>query len=499
MTPLARLQEALGEVADLNRAAAVLDWDQETYMPPGGVEDRANQVATLRRLAHERFTSEETAGLLERAEAEVAGLDHDSDEASLVRVTRRDLEDLTRLPASLVADIARAATRAQPVWREARARSEWSLFAPAMRTTVDLSRRVADALGYEERPYDALIRLYEPGLTTGRVEALLSELREAIVPLVRAVREHDDRVDDSLLDRPCDERSQLDFALDVITRLGYDLERGRQDLSAHPFCTSFGPGDVRVTTRTGRTLGTSCLFSSIHESGHAMYDQGLPRALDRTPLWDGASAGIHESQSRMWENLVCRGRPFWDWCFPRLREAFPEALDGVDAAGFWRASNRVRPSYIRVDADEVTYNLHILLRFEIENALLEDRLGVDEVPEAWNARLREYLGLDPPPDSQGALQDIHWTGGLGGFVGYTLGNLVSAQLMEAVRREVPDLDARFAAGEFRPLLDWLRERVHRHGRKFTPDELTERATGAPIQAGPWIAYVREKFGALYAL
>ena len=496
---LSRLRNVLGEVADVSRAAAVLSWDQETCMPPGGVEDRAAQLATLRRLAHQRFTSEETCRLLEAAEAEVAGLDHDSDEASLVRVTRRDLEQSLRLPAELVGDIARASARAHPVWQEARARSDWALFAPAMTVMVDLSRRVADALGYDDRPYDALLRRSEPGLTTSRLEALFGELKAAIVPLVRELGEHADRVDDSMLDRPCDERRQLDFALDVVVRLGYDLERGRQDLSAHPFCTSFGPGDVRLTTRTGPTLGTSCLFSSIHESGHAMYNQGLPRSLDRTPLWGGASPGVHESQSRMWENVIGRGRPFWEWCFPLLHDAFPESLDGVDAEAFWRASNKVRPSYIRVDADEVTYNLHILLRFEIENALLEGRMRVDEVPEAWNAKLREYLGLEPPPASDGPLQDIHWTGFLGGFAGYTLGNLIGAQLTEAIRRDLPDLDARVAGGEFRALLDWLREHVHRHGRKFTPDELMEHAVGAPVQAGPWIAYVREKFGALYGV
>ncbi|HSR26066.1 MAG TPA: carboxypeptidase M32, partial [Candidatus Eisenbacteria bacterium] len=306
-------------------------------------------------------------------------------------------------------------------------------------------------------------------------------------------------VDASVLSRPCPEDRQAAFALDVVADLGYDLERGRQDLSVHPFCTSFGPGDVRLTTRTGPTLADSCLFSSIHEAGHAMYSQGIPRSLDRTPLWSGASSGIHESQSRLWENLVARGRPFGVWLAPRLRAAFPESLADLDAETLWRASNRVEPSYIRVDADEVTYNLHIVLRFEIERDLLEGRLPVADVPEAWGARVRELLGLDPPSDVLGPLQDIHWTGGLGEFVGYTLGNLVSAQLMEAARRELPDVEAGFASGRFAPLLGWLRERVHRHGRKFAPDELVERATGRPITAGPWIAYVREKFGALYGL
>jgi carboxypeptidase Taq len=499
MIALDRLREVLGEVADVQRAAAVLGWDQETYMPRGGVEDRASQLATLRRLAHERATSDETARLLERAESEVAGLAYDSDEASLVRVARRDFEESVRIPAELVVELAKARTHARPVWQEARRAGDWSLFAPRMQVTVDLSRRLAEALGYEDRPHDALVRLNEPGMTTARLEVLFAELKAAIVPLVREVAQRAERVDNSVMDRPCDEQRQMPFAAQVIGSLGYDFQRGRQDLSAHPFCTSFGPGDVRLTTRTGPTLRDSCLFSSIHESGHGMYNQGVPRSLDRNPLWGGASAGVHESQSRLWENLVGRGRPFWDWCFPRLRAAFPESLNGVDADGFWRACNRVRPSYIRVDSDEVTYNLHILLRFEVENELLEGRLSVADVPEAWNARLRDYLGLDPPPPHDGPLQDIHWTSGLGGFSGYTLGNLIGAQLMVTARRDMPDMDGHLAEGEFAPLLAWLRDHVHRHGRKFTPDELVERATGEPITPAPWIAYVREKFKGLYGL
>jgi carboxypeptidase Taq len=496
---LDRLREALGEVSDLQRAAELLGWDQETYMPPGGVEDRANQLGTLWRLAHERLACDEMGDLLDAAAAGLPGLPADSDEASLVRVTTRDRDQAVRVPSSLVAEIARATALARPVWLEARARSSWSLFEPAMQVTVDLSRRVAEALGYERRPMDALIEAQEPGLTTERVEALLAELKAALVPLLRDLTAHSDRVDDSVLSRPCDERRQIEFARDTIARLGYDFERGRQDLSAHPFCSGFGAGDVRVTTRTGPTFRDSCLFSSIHEAGHAMYEQGIDVALDRTPLWGGASSGVHESQSRLWENLVGRGRPFTEWLFPRLQRAFPGVLDDVDAEAMWRAHNAVRPSYIRVDADEVTYNLHILLRFEIENELLEGRLAVEEVPDAWAERLHEYLGLERPSDREGPLQDIHWTGGLGEFIGYTLGNLVSAQLFETARRDLPDLDRQLAAGDFAPLLGWLREHVHRHGRKLTPDELVRKATGRPIEAGPWIAYVRRKFTSLYGL
>jgi carboxypeptidase Taq len=491
------LREALGEVADLERAASVLEWDQETCMPTGGLDDRASQIATVSRLAHERFTSGAVARLLEAAEAEAAGLPPDSDEASLVRVTRRELDEATRVPAELVAEMARATALARPLWQRARALSDWSLFAPAMERTVDLSRRLADALGYEDRPYDALIAATEPGLTTARVESLFAELRAAVVPLLAELSPLAARVDASVLDLPWDEDRQLAFALETIARLGFDLERGRQDLSAHPFCITFGPGDVRLTTRTGGTLGDSCLYSSIHEAGHGMYDQGVPRSLDRTRLWGGASPGVHESQSRLWENLVGRGLPFAEWLVPRLRAAFPDTLAGVEAEAFWRAVNRVQPSYVRVEADEVSYDLHIMLRFEVENELLEGRLRSRDVPEAWSARVRDYLGLEPPSDRDGPLQDIHWTDRLGSFIGYTLGNLISVQLLEAVRRDLPDLDAAIAAGEFAPLLAWLRDRVHRHGRKFTPDELVERATGQPITAGPWIAYARDKFAGLY--
>lgn len=500
MTAVAQLKKLLAEVSDLNRAAAVLEWDQETYMPPGGVEDRANQLSTLRRIAHRRFASPEAGALLERAEADVQGMAGDSDEASLVRVTRRDRELSVRLPDDLVAAIAREGAISRPVWLEARSRGDWALFAPRMAVTVDLARQTAEALGYERRPYDALIGRAEPGLTTSIVETLFARLREAIVPLVADIAGRADRVDDAVLDRVFDPDRQVAFSLELIRHLGYDLARGRQDLSAHPFCTSFGPGDVRLTTRVRRNIRDSCLFSSIHEAGHAMYNQGLPRSLDRTPLWGGASPGVHESQSRLWENLVGRSRPFWTHFFPKLRGEFPLSLAGVDAEDFYRASNRVQPSYLRVDADEVTYNLHIMLRFEIENDLLEGSLRVGDVPEAWNSKLLSCLGLPAPPVDQGPLQDIHWTRPtFGGFVGYALGNVIGAQVMETIREELPELDSQVAAGDFAPLLGWLRERVYAHGRKFTPGELVERVTGRSITPEPWIAYARHKFGDLYGL
>jgi carboxypeptidase Taq len=497
---LQRLREILAEVTDLTRAAMVLEWDQETYMPAGGVQGRSDELSTLLRLSHVRFTADNVGNLLEDLERDLADEPYDSDAASIVRVTRRDYDQARKLPPDLVADIARAGSVARPVWQKAREEADWSIFAPYFEKNVELNKRLADALGYKDRAYDALLDRSEPGMTTKELAAIFAELKQAIVPLVADIGRHADAVDDKVLYRGFDPDLQVSYALDVVRRLGYDLERGRQDLSTHPFSISFNPGDVRITTRVSRDFFNECLFGSIHESGHAMYSQGIAAEIDRTPLWDGASPGVHESQSRLWENLVGRSLPFWRHFYPSLRTTFPEPLKGVDEVAFYRAVNKAHPSFIRVEADEVTYNMHILLRFELENELLDGKLKIKDVPEAWNSRFKQYLGLDVPNDREGALQDIHWSYvSFGIFPGYTIGNLIGAQLMEKVRADMPDLDAQIEAGQFAGLLSWLRKNVHRHGRKFTPNELLERATGKPLTAKPWIGYVTKKFGALYGL
>src|SRR5713226_2349936 len=497
---LQRLKAILAEVTDLHRAAAVLDWDQETYMPPGGVHNRAEQLSTLSEVAHRRFTTDEVGRLMDEAEAATANSPFDSDDASLVRVTRRDYDQARKLPPELVAAIAHASASARPHWQKARRDANFALFAPYLEKNVELNKRVADALGYQKRPYDALLDRTEPGLTTDQLEAIFDELKAAIVPLVADIKRHADAVDDSVLHRGFDPDRQLQYALDTVTKLGYDLERGRQDISTHPFSTAFGPGDVRITTRVSRDFFNECLFGSIHESGHAMYSQGIGKNIDRTPLWDGASPGVHESQSRLWENLVGRSLPFWQHFYPSLREAFPEPLHGVDDEAFVKAVNKSHPSLIRVEADEVTYNMHVLLRFELESEMLEGTLKVKDLPEAWNTRVESYLGIKVPNDAEGALQDIHWAWvSFGIFPGYTLGNLMGAQLMEKMRADIPDLDRQIGSGEFVDLLGWLRKNVHRHGRKFTPNELMERATGKTLTPAPWITYVQRKFGALYGL
>jgi carboxypeptidase Taq len=469
-------------------------------MPPGGVQARADQQSTLHRLAHERFTSEEVGRLLDSLEGEVAGLPFDSYEASLVRVTRRDYEQQVKIPAELVSDMARAGATARPHWEKARTEDNFSLFAPYLEKNVELNRRLADALGYKQRPYDALIDLFEPGLTTQQLEQLFAQLRTAIVPLVADIARHEDAVDDRAVHGRFAPDLQVKYGMETVAKLGYDLQRGRQDISAHPFMISFGPGDTRITTRIAPDFFNMCFFGLVHESGHAMYQQGISDELDRTPLWDGATPGVHESQSRLWENLVARSQPFWRNFFPSLRSTFPEQFRNTDEEEFYRAVNKAHPSLIRVEADEVTYNLHILLRFELENEMLEGKLKVKDLPEAWRARFKTYLGIEVPDDRDGALQDIHWSGvGFGIFPGYTLGNLIGAQLMEKARVDMPGLDGQIEGGEFAPLLAWLRQNVHQYGRKFTPNELLERATGKPLTAEPWIAYVRQKFGALYGL
>jgi carboxypeptidase Taq len=495
-----QLRTILAEVTDLSRAAALLEWDQETYMPPGGVTARSEQISTLRRLAHARFIAADLGRLLSELEDETAGRPFDSTEASLVRVTRRDYEQERKLTPELVAEVARAGSAARPLWVKARRESNFKHFIPALEKNVELNRRIADALGYEDRPYDALLDRSEPGLTTDQLDVIFAELKKSIVPLIADIARHADAVDDRVLYRGFEPDVQFKYALDTVSKLGFDLQRGRQDLSTHPFEEAFGPGDVRITTRISRDFFSECFFGSVHEAGHAMYNQGIGDDIDRTPLWAGSSPGVHESQSRLWENLVGRSRPFWKHFFPSLRAAFPGPLHDVDDEGFFRAVNKSYPSLIRIEADEVTYNLHVLLRFELENEMLEGKLKVSDLPEAWNDRVMSYLGITVPNDREGVLQDIHWSSvSFGYFPGYTIGNLVGAQLMEKIRSDISDLDAQIERGEFAGLLSWLRNNVHRHGRKFTPNELLERTTGKPMTAGPWIDYVKKKYGSLYGI
>lgn len=498
-----RLKERLAQISDIESAAGLLSWDRQTKMPEGGIERRASQLSTLSAVAHEMTVATETETLISASEEEISP-DEDSEDAALVRLARRDYDKSARLPARLVSELSRRTALAESAWARAREKSDWQTFAPHLEGILELSREAAEHLGYEEHPYDALADTYERGATKAGLETMFDELKAGIVPLLwevsgsPAAAENDVR--QATLTRGFDEDAQERFGEKIITSLGYDWSRGRQDRAVHPFCIGFSPGDVRITTRFDAHWLPAALFGTIHEGGHAMYEQGVDPAYDRTPLAGGVSMGIHESQSRLWENLVGRSRPFWEHFYPELRQTFPQALGKVGLDDFYRAINVARPSEIRVEADELTYNLHILLRFELETALLEGKLSVEEIPDAWNAKMEEYLGITPKDASLGALQDVHWAAGLVGyFPTYAIGNVLSVQLFEAAKRTHPEIPEEIGRGEFGTLLDWLRENIHRHGSRYTPEELIQRATGGPLDTAPYLSYLREKFTALYGL
>lgn len=495
-----RLRELFGEIADLNGAASVLSWDQETYMPPGGAQARAFQRATLGRLSHEKLISDEFGEALERAREEVAGTDPDSDEIRLVRRVSRDIEKQRKVPTEWVGEFRRVTSLAHPVWQKARAEKEFGQFKPSLEHIVGLRRQYADFFAPYDHVYDPLLDDYEEGMKTADVVEVFGQLRPKQVELVQMIADRGRRIGDAILHQPYDVEKQAEFGLEVIKALGYDFERGRSDRSTHPFTASFSIDDVRITTRFDPNFLSDSLFSTIHESGHALYEQGLSRSFERTPLASGGSYAFHESQSRMWENFVGRSRPFWKHFYPRLQQYFPERLATIDLEAFYHAINKVQPSFIRVDADEATYNLHIMLRFELEMALMEGSLAVADLPAAWNQKTEEYLGLTPPDDAKGVLQDVHWSSGsLGYFPTYALGNLVAAQLWEKIGQDIPDLESQISRGEFAGLLAWLRERIHRHGTKFDPTELLERVAGAKLTAEPYLRYLRKKFGEIYGL
>lgn len=499
-TNLEQLKERLAQTSDLAATASVLNWDQQVNMPPGGSEARAHQLATVKRLAHSFLVADETGQLLEGASDEVANLPHGSDDASLVRVTQREYEKLRRVPESLVAERARAASLAFDAWQQAREASDFEQFQPHLERVLDLTIEYAEALGYEDCIYDALLDRFEPEMRTAQVAAVFGEVKEGMIPLVQKIIERGQPVDDSFFDQTYPEQAQWDFGTMVLEDMGFDFQHGRQDRSAHPFTTGFSPHDVRLTTRISPERFQSGLFGTIHEGGHALYDQGMRIELDRSPLFDGASYGVHESQSRLWENVVGRSREFWRHYLPELRQVFPEQLEGVDLDTFYRAINKVEPSLIRVEADEVTYNLHIFLRFELEQDLLEGRLAVADLPEAWNAKMEAYLGVTPPDDARGVLQDVHWSEGLMGyFPTYALGNLLAVQFYEQALTEMPELPGQIAKGQFGALGEWLRDRIHAHGKKFTPVELTRRVTGGEMSAQPFLDYLWEKYGQIYGL
>ena len=481
--PLHELRRRLAEVSDLEDLGMLLAWDQEVVMPSAGAEWRAQQRATVERLAHERFVDNEVGELLEAA-APRSELDED-----LLRVTRRDYDKARRVPAELVEEIAHAGSTGHAAWLRAREASDFALFAPQLRRNVELRRRYIACFPEAGRPYDALLDDHEPGMTTAVAADVLGRLRDGLVPLVAGAPGGDDAL---VTGGPFAVDAQRRLLDTVLRQVGADEERWRLDVAVHPFAAAVSPGDVRLTTRYAEN-DLDALFSTLHEFGHGLYEADVDPALARSPLGRGVSSAVHESQSRLWENMVGRSAGFWRWCFPHLREAFPERFADRTWEDVHRAVNVVRPTLIRVSADEVTYGLHVVLRFELELALFEGGLDVDDLPAAWAEATRSYLGLDVPDDAHGVLQDVHWAEALFGyFPTYALGTILSGQLWGLVNADLCGLEEGFARGEFGALADWLAEKVHRHGRRMTPGELVERVTGGPLDPGPYLEYVRGK-------
>ncbi len=500
MTKLELLKRRLTEISDLRAASAVLGWDQQTFMPAEGGTARAEQLATLERLAHELFIAPITGELLEGAKIETNRKDYDSFESSLVRVSEREYKKARRVPAELVSEMARTTSQAMEIWARAKNESSYSQFQPILQRVFELNRDFAQCLGYKNQLYDALLDQYEPGLTALTIASLFERLKNPLLNLAQSIVSQDPGTDHAFLQMEYDPGRQWDFGMEVARKIGFNFRRGRQDKSAHPFTTSFSIHDVRITTRVNNRYLPSALFGTLHECGHALYEQGVDQKLERTPLSGGASLGVHESQSLLWENQVGRSFSFWNYLYARLVDFFPRQLSGVSIENFYRAINRVKPAPIRVEADEVTYNLHIVLRFELEIDLLEGRISFDDLPAAWNQKMKDYLGITPPDDGQGVLQDVHWAIGLiGYFPAYALGNLISAQIFQSVQKDIPQIEKQIGQGEFEPLLNWLRLNIHRHGRKYEPVELMQKAIGEPLEAEPFLGYLRKKYGEIYRL
>jgi carboxypeptidase Taq len=491
------LRERLAEISDLGKTAALLAWDQQVMMPPRGAAIRAEQLATVGRIAHLKFTSPEIGRLIDDLRDWGEQQEYDSFEASLVRVVARDWEKASKVPADLRAEMSRSAALAQPVWVQARRDNDFASFLPVLRKNLDLRKRYIDCFEVGDEPYDIVLDDFERGMKTSEVRRIFDYLKEHQAPLVKEVAAGS-QVEKR--EKSFDVDAQKVFELEIAHEFGFTDDAWRLDPTVHPFASGTGVTDIRITTRyfTDRLEG---LFGTMHEFGHGLYEHQVDPALERSPLARGVSLGMHESQSRMWENLVGRSLPFWRRFFPRAQELFGDALAGYDAESWYREVNAVKPSLIRVEADEATYNLHIILRFELEQAMLADEFPLEQLPEEWNRRMDEYLGIPVPTDTEGVLQDVHWSGGsIGYFPTYALGNLISAQIWERVTADLPNVYDSFEAGDFSPLRDWLREHLHRHGRKFTPAETLERVVGTPeIDPAPYVRYLREKLADIYGI
>ncbi|MFH1447010.1 MAG: carboxypeptidase M32 [Chloroflexota bacterium] len=496
---LNKLNALFAEIIDLTHIQALLGWDQLVLMPPGGTEDRGNQAALIGGMIHERMTSDEVGKLITDLETEIGDLSADIDEARTVKRIKRLYEQQTKIPKELLIEFIKVTTAANNIWVKAKQDNDFASFQPSLEKIIELRREIANLFKPYDHIYDPLLDQFEPGMKTADVKKIFDELRPKQVELLEAISKSK-QVDNSFLKQNYDQALQEKFGKHVITRFGYDWERGRLDIAPHPFTTEFSLGDVRITTRYLDDDGASALFSTMHEAGHGMYEQGLDKKYNRTALAGGTSLAIHESQSRLWEYLVGRSKEFWTFFYPTFQMLFPQYLGDINLDKFYKGINQVEPSPIRVEADEATYNLHIMLRLEIEIGLIEQSMDTKDLPQIWNSKMKEYLGFAPQNDSQGVLQDVHWSSGLVGYFStYALGNLVSVQLWDKMLEENPNLPDEMMKGEFGTIHNWMREKVHQYGSKYDPQELVQKITGSKITPEPYLKYLNKKYSDIYNL
>lgn len=484
------------KLADINYAIAVLSWDKEVNLPPKGARFRAQQVATLSGMAHECFTDPKLGAIIEQLVAD--GKDLDTAQKRNIALSWRDLKRSRKLDMDFVIRRSRLVSTAYHAWLAAREANDFNQFAAPLTDLIELKREEAEKMGYEEHPYDALMEEFEPGMRSSQLDSLFAAVREQLVDFVRMVREQPE-VDDAILRQHFPQQKQWAYGVDLLKKIGFNFDAGRQDLSTHPFSVSFSPEDVRITTRVNEQNFATMTWGCLHEAGHAMYEQGLPTESYGLPLGSYTSLGIHESQSRLWENNVGRSLAFWQAHFPDLQAAFPDQFGQVHTHDFFRAINKISPTLIRVESDELHYHFHILIRYELEKALIEGSLEVADLKTAWNEKYKQYLGLEVPDDRQGILQDIHWAhGSLGYFPTYSLGSFYAAQFFHQINEDIPDLQASIKRGETGPILEWLRKHIHTHGRFYTANDLCEKITGEPLQFRYFMEYIREKYEAILA-
>ena len=494
---LKRLNEKIAEIDDFGRIMALISWDQEANMPEGGYEARGQQMATLSKLIHQKSVDPEFEKLLAVLEPKLADMDADSNDAAQIRLFSKEYKRATVLPEDMVAEKAQLSSASMEAWMKAKEENDFSIFQPLLEKFVDWMHRYVDLFAPYDHVYDPLLDMYEPGFKSADVTRIFDDLRAKQTVLLQKIAEAE-QVDDSFLFQYFDPAAQKSFGREVVTALGFDWKKGMEGSVHHPFMTNIGYGDQRINTNVHDNEFNPYLFGMIHECGHGLYEMGITKEKARTMLYNGTSMAIHESQSRLYENLVARSKPFWQYFFGTLQGKFPTQFGGMNVDTFYRGINKVNPSLIRIEADEATYNMHIMLRYEIEIALMEGKLAVKDLPDYWNAKMKEYLGVEPDSDSNGVLQDVHWAHGLFGyFPTYALGNLASAQIWDAMLKDIPDIDDKMAAGDFEPLLGWLTEKIYQHGSLYEPQDLLQRVTGQTLQADAYLAYLDKKFGAIY--